>query len=198
MEPPRGLELRAFLFYVLDVLDYLEIPYMVVGGYAATFYGEPRMTIDVDIVVDMQRKHVDAFVEAFPIPEFYVSKEGVLDALHRRYSFNVIHPATGAKIDLVPLPRDIFSRVSFRRRQRMPVGESGRFAWFISPEDIVIAKLKAYEATGSDKHLRDARGVLFVQQDTLNWDALRRSAKASKVDALLQSLIESLKPPDNA
>jgi len=126
MEPVRGSELRDFFLYVIDVLESLDIPYMVVGGYAVTFYGEPRMTIDVDIIVDMQRKHIEAFVDAFPVPDFYASKEGILDSLRRRYPFNVIQPSTGAKVDLIPLPRDPFSRLSFRRRRRP---RRGRFAF---------------------------------------------------------------------
>jgi hypothetical protein len=34
---------------------------------------------------------------------------------------------------------------------------------FISAEDIILAKLFAFKQTGSEKHLRDARGVLVVQ-----------------------------------
>jgi len=192
MQPVTGQELRDFFLYVIDVLEYLDIPYMVVGGYAATFYGEPRMTIDVDIVVDMQRKHVEAFLEAFPIPEFYVSREGVLDSLRQRYPFNVIQPATGAKIDLMPLPRDVFSRMIFRQRKRMPLGESGKSAWFITPEDIVVTKLKAYLETGSDKHLRDARGVMLVQWETLDWKKLQDAARMAKVEDLLNQLVQSL------
>jgi len=192
MEPVRGRELRDFFLYVIDVLEYLEIPYMVVGGYAVTFYGEPRMTIDVDIVVEMPRNKVDDFVDAFPIPDFYASKEGILDSLRRRYPFNVIQPATGAKIDLIPLPADPLSRTSFRRRKRMPIGETDRFAWFISPEDVIISKLAAYQKTGSDKHLRDARGVMLVQYDGLDWDALRGYAVGAGVIDLLEELIRTI------
>jgi len=192
MEPVRGRELRDFFLYVIDVLEYLDIPYMVVGGYAVTFYGEPRMTIDVDIIVDMQRKHIVDFVGAFPIPDFYASKEGVLDSLRRRYPFNVIQPATGAKVDLIPLPRDPFSRISFRRRKRMPIGETEHHAWFISPEDVIVSKLATYQKTGSDKHLRDARGVLFVQHDELDWQALRQYAAQVGVNDLLEELMRTL------
>ena len=34
-------ELHAFFAYVVRVLEQLNIPYMVVGGFAATIYGEP-------------------------------------------------------------------------------------------------------------------------------------------------------------
>ena len=89
-------ELRAFLTRVINVLERLDISYMVVGGFAATFYGQPRLTLDVDIVVDMRWEHVRAFVAAFPSSGYYVSEESIIDSLTRRYPFNVIESATAA------------------------------------------------------------------------------------------------------
>lgn len=179
MEPVRDYELKAFFTYVIDVLERLGISYMVVGGFAAIFYGEPRLTLDVDIVVDMKREHVQPFVAAFPIPDYYISKEGIWDSLQRRYPFNVIQPSTGAKVDLVPLPRDPFTLAAFQRRQRMEYDQEGHTAFFITPEDIVLAKLIAFRETESDKHLRDARGVLVSQWDRLDLEAIRRRARAA-------------------
>jgi hypothetical protein len=181
MEAVRDYELKAFFTYVIDVLERLDIPYMVVGGFAAIFYGEPRLTIDVDIVVDMKSEHIGPFVAAFPIPDYYVSEEGIRDSLRRRYPFNVIQPATGAKVDLVPLPRDPFTRAAFQRRQRLEYDKAGNTATFITPEDIILAKLLAFQETESDKHLRDARGVLITQWGKLNLEAIRRRAQAAGV-----------------
>jgi len=181
MKRVRDYELKAFFTYVIEVLEQLDIPYMVVGGFAAIFYGEPRLTIDVDIIVDMKWRHIGPFMAAFPIPDYYVSEEGIRDSLQRRYPFNVIQPTTGAKVDLVPLPRDPFTRTAFQRRQRLEYDEAGHSATFITPEDIIVAKLIAYRETESDKHLRDARGVLMTQWGELDLEAVRRSARASRV-----------------
>lgn len=189
MEPVRDYELRAFFSHVIGVLERLEIPYMVVGGFAAIFYGEPRLTIDVDIVVAMRPEHVPLFVAAFPIPDYYVSEEGIRDSLRRRYPFNVIEPGTGAKVDLVPLPADPFTRAAFQRRQRLAYDTEGHTATFITADDIVIAKLVAHRATGSEKHLRDARGVILTQGDALDLAALRARAQAGGVLELLEALL---------
>ncbi len=182
-------ELRAFFTYAIGVLERLNIPYMVVGGYAATAYGEPRTTVDVDIVVDMRWEHVSAFVAAFPSPDYYVSEESIRDSLARRYPFNVIEAATAAKIDLVPLPSDVFTRNAFGRRQRIEyVG--GHSATFITPEDVIVAKLLAHKNTGSDKHLRDAQGVLVMQWGDLNLDLIRRACRASGVLEPFEMILE--------
>jgi len=177
MEPVRDYELKAFFIYVIDALERLGIPYMVVGGFAATIYGEPRLTIDADIVADMRAEHIRPWLAAFPIPDYYISEEAVRDGLRRRYPFNVIQPATGAKVDLVPLPDDVFTRMAFQRRRRMVFDEAGHSAMFISPEDIVVAKLIAYGQTGSDKHLRDARGVLVMQWGELDLEAMGQTLR---------------------
>jgi hypothetical protein len=179
MRPAQDYDLRDFFTYVIEVLEDLNIPYMVVGGFAAILYGEPRLTIDVDILVDMQPLHIRPFVAAFPISDYYVSEEAIHDSLQRRYPFNVIEPRTGAKVDLVPLPYDAFSRAAFQSRQRVVYDAAGHAAMFITPENIILAKLIAHRNTGSDKHLRDIRGVLITQWGELDLDAIRESAHAS-------------------
>jgi hypothetical protein len=96
VERVRDYELKAFFTTVIEVLERLEIPYMVVGGFAAILYGQPRLTIDVDVVVEMEPRHVDPFVAAFPIPDYYVSEEAVRDSLRRRYLFHGSAPAASS------------------------------------------------------------------------------------------------------
>lgn len=172
-------------------MERLQIPYMVAGGFAAIFYGEPRLTIDVDIVADIKINHVKAFIQAFPLPEYYLSEEGVYDSLRRRYPFNVIQSTTGAKVDVVPLPDEPSTRAAFSRRQRMVYNEAGQEADFISAEDIILAKLFAFEKTGSEKHLRDARGVLVVQWGQLDLELIRRIADRSGVLAQFEQIYEA-------
>jgi hypothetical protein len=189
VEPVRDYELKAFFTHVVQVLERVDIPYMVVGGFAAILYGQPRLTIDVDVVVDMKLNHVEPFVAAFPIPDYYVSEEGVRDSLQRRYPFNVIQPTTGAKVDLVPLPRDRFTHAAFDRRQRLTYDPEGHSAMFITPEDIVVAKLVVHEKTHSDRHLRDARSVVVMQWGELDLDLMRRSASTAGVLESLEQLL---------
>jgi len=154
MEQVRDYELKAFFTYMIAVLERLDIAYMVVGGFAATFSGQPRLTIDVDIVVDMKLRHMKPFVAAFPIPDYYVSErgraeDGIGDSLQRRYPFNVIQPKTGAKVDLVPLPRDPFTRAAFGRRQRLAY------------DNIFEDRLAETSATASDR-VETAPGFLVA------------------------------------
>jgi len=81
MEPVKDYELRAFFKYVINASEQLDISYMVVGGFPAIFYGEPRFTLDVDIVADIKLHHIDQLAKMFPFPEYYLSEEGIQDSL---------------------------------------------------------------------------------------------------------------------
>ena len=191
-QPTSRDELENSLAYVIAVLERLNIPYMVVGGFATVAHGEFRFTADVDIVVDMQYRHVDPLVAAFPIPDYYASREGILDSLARRKAFSVIQPSTGAKADLVPLPTDPQNRAAFARRQHLVYDEfAGQSADFATAEDTIIAKLHAYQETGSEKHLRDARGILVTQGNRLNLANLHLLARAAGVEEIWQTLLQA-------
>ena len=183
-------ELSNFFAGVVQKLEQLSIPYMVAGGFAAIFYGEPRLTIDIDIVADLKVSHIKPLLGAFPFPDYYLSEESMRDAIRRRFPFNIIQTATAAKVDLIPLPKDVFSRVAFSRRQRMVFNQVGAEAYFISAEDIVLAKLFAFEQTGSDKHLRDIKGVLVAQWGQLDLETIRRAAAHRHLLAQFEQLYE--------
>jgi hypothetical protein len=85
----------------------------------------------------------------------------------------------------------VFTRAAFRRRQRLEYDEFGRSATFITPEDIILAKLIAFRKTGSDKHLRDARGVLITQWEELNLEAIQRGTRAAETSDELERILEA-------
>jgi hypothetical protein len=184
-------DLGNFFAVVVQQLEQLQIPYMVVGGFAAIFYGEPRLTVDIDIVADLKAAHIKPLLDAFPFPDYYLSEEAMRDSIRRCFPFNIIQTATAAKVDLIPLPDDVFSRVAFSRRQRMVFNQAGAEAYFISAEDIVLAKLFAFAQTGSDKHLRDVKGVLVTQWGQLNLELIRRTAPQRNLLPQFEQLLEA-------
>ena len=193
MSDIQDRELHEFFAYVVRVLEQLEIPYMVVGGFAATTYGVPRLTIDVDVVVDMHLKQVRSLVAAFPEPDYYISEDSVRDSLVRRYPFNIIDSNTAAKVDIVPMPRDPFTLAAFNRRRRIVYDTEGHSAVFITAEDIVVAKLLAHRATESEKHLRDAQGVVMMRWDSLDMKSIRRMCQEAGLADLLTDVLEAVR-----
>ena len=149
------------LRYLVDVLEALGIEYMISGSQASIYYGEPRFTQDIDVVADLRASHVPALVERFPPTEFYVSEDAAREAIETRGQFNVIHPDSGLKIDIVVKKATPHAEVEFERRQRQPI-VPGRDAYFARPEDVILSKLLYVRQGASDRHLRDIAGMLRV------------------------------------
>ena len=88
------------LRYLVDTLDRLALDYMIVGSHASIYYGEPRFTQDVDVVVALTPPALPSLLARFPAAEFYVSEQAAREALVQRGQFNIIHGASGVTIDV--------------------------------------------------------------------------------------------------
>jgi hypothetical protein len=161
------LEQADLLRLLVVALEEVGVDYLVVGATACASYGEPRLTRDIDVVVDLHDDRVADLVRHFPAPEFYVSEEGARRAAEHRDMFNIIHPASGLKIDLIVRKEDAFDDSRFRRKRRLRV-LPGRTVNFASPEDVILKKLVFFRQGGSEKHLRDSAGILQVSGRTLD------------------------------
>ena len=78
---------------------------MVSGSVAATIYGEPRATLDVDIAVMLSSTEMVKFADAYPSADYYVPPVEILEIeinRNNRGHFNVIHNQTGSKADFYP------------------------------------------------------------------------------------------------
>jgi hypothetical protein len=163
---------QEFFEHVLSVLERLQIPYMVAGSVGAMLYGEPRLTNDMDVVIELLPGRATALVEAFSADEFYVPPvEAVRDAIARRGQFNVIHMGSGAKVDFVVRKETDFAREEFFRRRRVVFSKRMQ-CHSASPEDIIIAKMLAYREGRSEKHIADIRGIISVSGQALDWGYL--------------------------
>lgn len=145
---------EPFLIFT-RALTHLRIPYMISGSVAAIYYGEPRMTNDVDIIVLLKEADLPRIATAFPLVEFYCPPEDVMktEMRHSRGGhFNIIHHETGFKADLYPCS-DELHRWGLALSQT--VDFDGEAIILAPPEYVIIRKLQFYREGGSQKHLRD-------------------------------------------
>lgn len=133
------------------------IPYMVTGSTAANFYAVPRMTRDIDIVVELSERDVGRVVEIFQ-EDFYMEREPVLEAIRGRGAFNIIHTAHVIKVDFVVRKDSDYRREEFSRRRRVAV--EGHDLFMVAPEDLIISKLDWARETRSEVQLADVRNLL--------------------------------------
>lgn len=159
------------LQHVTGVLERLRIPYLITGSTTCVFYGEPRYTNDIDVVLEIEAGAVTELCRAFPEDEFYVSEDAAVSAAQRHGQFNLIHPRSGLKVDLIVSAGSAFDQSRYQRAQRLHPGPSFA-AWFASPEDVILKKLEFFQRGGSDKHLRDIGGILRVSGAKLDYGYL--------------------------
>jgi hypothetical protein len=147
------------LRFVALVLNDLALKYFVTGSTATIFYGEPRLTNDIDIVVDIPESVIPEFCSRFPSPKYYVSETAALDAVRRHAQFNIIDSDSGLKIDIIVPEVSAFNTSRFARSRQVPAVADLAVS-FASPEDTILKKMEYYRDGGSEKHIRDIAGVL--------------------------------------
>lgn len=153
--------LYELLQKVITAFEELNIDYIVTGAVASMAYGEPRLTNDIDIVADIKTEQVILLEQYFPHDEFYFDIEIVREAIIHQSQFNIIHPGSGLKVDVIIYQDTDFDRSRFSRSKRIQLAE-GYQANFAAPEDVIIKKMEYYKEGGSDKHLRDITGILKI------------------------------------
>jgi len=150
-----------------------------------------RFTQDADIAVKPFLPVADEFFNAVK-DEFYVSKEAMGEALRSHGSFNLIHFETSFKIDLFVQGPSEFEQQLLIRSRRVKLSTPGsREVCVVSPEDIVLLKLRWFRDTGgtSERQWADVMGVLSVQASALDYQYLTGWARKLGLNELLERAI---------
>jgi hypothetical protein len=173
--------------HLVDVLGALGAEYMIGGSQASMYYGEPRLTRDVDVVVALRLEHLSAFLHGFPPDEFYVDEAVARDAIRASGQFNIIHPGSGLKIDVYVNPDTPYDRARLARRQRLPLAP-GVDAYFARPEDVILYKLLYHRQVEAGPHLRDVLGILRISGSELDEGYLVQWAERLGLSSLWEQL----------
>jgi hypothetical protein len=183
------VELDELLAKVVETFAQLHVSYLITGSVASMAYGEPRLTNDIDVVAEVREEHISGLLAAFPADTFYLSEDAIREAIRRQGQFNIIHPGSGLKVDVIIRKETPFDRNRFARARVAHPAETYE-AVFASPEDIIIKKMEYYREGASEKHLRDIAGMLKVSAGEIDetyivewadrlglrpiWDAIKR------------------------
>jgi hypothetical protein len=135
----------------------------ITGSIASMTYGEIRSTNDIDVIVLLGETQIAALDDVFPAEDFYCPPRDVVRQEQRRSArghVNIIHIASGFKADFYFTGADELSIWALRNRRE---AKSGNWqVWLTPPEYVIIRKLEFFREGGSEKHVRDIRGMLAV------------------------------------
>src|SRR6266403_4577537 len=142
-----------------------DVPFMLTGSFALGYYGKPRMTRDLDFVVALMERHVDALVSAFST-DFYIDEDAARSAIKSQRMFNLMHLDSAIKVDLIVRKNSEYRHVEFERRKSVEF--AGVSTWITSREDLILSKLVWASDSGSQMQLRDVRTLIDELARTLD------------------------------
>ena len=158
------------------------IGYMLTGSLAMAYYARPRMTRDIDMVIELAADDAAMLTTALGA-DYHLDVDAVSDALRKERPWNTIHLPTVVKIDLIPRKQGEYRSTEFKRRQR--VNFAGVDLWIVSREDLILSKLDWARDSRSELQLRDVRHLL---EGKLDRDFLQRWAARLKLEQLLEEV----------
>ncbi|MFA5138735.1 MAG: hypothetical protein WC728_05820 [Elusimicrobiota bacterium] len=169
---------------VAQRLERAGIAYMVSGSVALNFYARPRMTRDIDIVVELGRGDWRRLYRLFS-EDFYADEEDIRESVERRGIFNVIHSAGVVKVDFVVRKETPYRREEFGRRRTVDL--EGTPLSVVAAEDLLLSKLDWAKASRSEMQLKDARSIVECVPG-MDWDYLRRWSRELGIEGMLEEV----------
>jgi hypothetical protein len=175
-------EQRRFIQLIASRLDSARIPYMLTGSMAMAVYSIPRMTRDIDLVIEVEAADVERLFDLFA-KDCYIDREIVKEAVNAHSMFNIIHNKWVIKADFIIKKNEEYRREEFSRRQKIALEDSTVFV--VSPEDLILSKLVWGKQSQSDLQVGDVRQMIAVVPK-LDWQYIKKWAIILRVDSLLQ------------
>ncbi|MEY4934877.1 MAG: hypothetical protein RIS64_1236 [Bacteroidota bacterium] len=142
---------------ITSALDHAEMLYMVSGSVAMVTYTVPRMTRDIDIIIELREQDIRRFCQLFQ-EGYYLDEWTVQEEVQRHGMFNIIDFKTGYKIDFMVKKNTLYRQTEFERRVRKTV--LGCETWLVSIEDLIISKLIWIQELQSERQMTDIQNLL--------------------------------------
>ncbi len=143
----RNNQQMEALIRLAAALDSVGVSYMLTGSLAASFYAEPRMTRDIDVVIDPRPSEWDPLTKVLR-EDFDADPDLIAEARRDGTMFNLIAPGTLVKIDVIPRNRMMNPDEVMARRQTHDV--DGQPVMMVSREDLILAKLAGARESRSE------------------------------------------------
>jgi len=174
-------DILKFVKLIALRLDLIGVAYMMTGSMAMAIYSIPRMTRDIDLVVELEPDDVEKIVNVFSI-DCYVDRDSVKKAVDTRSMFNLIHNEWVVKADFIIRKNEEYRREEFSRKQEIVIEDMTIFV--VSVEDLILSKLVWGKESHSDLQFGDVRQMISTVLK-LDWEYMKKWAIVLGIDKLL-------------
>jgi hypothetical protein len=171
----------GFFKEIASRLDAAGIRYMLTGSMAMSMYTTPRMTRDIDLVIECEVEDSEKITELFEA-DCYVDHDEVRNAIEGESLFNIINNALLIKADFIVRKDEEYRRVEFDRRREFHI-ETAK-VYVTAPEDLVLSKLRRSKDSSSELQYGDVKAILKSGLD-LDWLYMDKWARTLGLDDLL-------------
>jgi hypothetical protein len=178
---------REVVIAAVDALIASKADYLTVGAFASNLYSIPRSTYDVDFLLRGDADLVKLIVGHLG-PGFHLNGKSASESV----CHSICAAGTPFTIELFLAGSDAHDDESFSRRQRIIVAE--REVFVPTAEDVLITKLRWYREKGRSKDFEDARGIVAVQAERLDFGHVQRWCEVHGTRELLDQIRVSLPP----
>ena len=173
-----------FVRRLVKGFESVGLDYMFTGALAVSFYGLPRTTVDVDVVVWVaEREHRAKLVSALKMAELVVDEREIDKALESGYRIATFRDTkTAYSVDVM------LSNKKLEKRAGMIAGVK---TFFQTPEDLILAKLRMIKATvPKERALKDEEDVKAILKFTkVNVDTVKKQAGKDSTFSIFESLV---------
>jgi len=185
-------DLKSTLADALSALRSCNCKFHLTGGLVSSFYGEPRFTQDIDIVVNVSSGSVLDELILLLDENFLVDKDLVLDAVRRKSIFQGLHKKSIIKVDFhvgEAIPGEL------ERSQSEEIFQ-GVIAPLVSKEDAILSKL-IWVNKGSHKARQDIK-MMLRDSGIIDHEYLNRQVNKFAVKDILDELVSEIEKEDES
>jgi hypothetical protein len=175
-------EANLFLLFIKP-LNSIKISYLITGAAATIIYGVPRLTHDIDLIIQLDTAKIDEFIRQFPSNKFYLPPEEVIKLEIKRPlrgHFNIIHHETGFKADMYSMGEDMLHQWALINKKSYNILDET--VWVAPPEYVIIRKLEYFREGGSSKHLNDIKNIVEVMKGNIDYKFIRQKVNQYSLD----------------
>lgn len=160
---------RLFMKNEFDILKdiserfiQIELPFMLTGSFAMSYYANPRMTRDLDFVIELDTNNIDRLVKIVE-NDYIVSSDVIRDSLLHKTMFNLIHKESLIKVDCIIRKDERYRKIEFGRRQKIKLGNFTTY--IVCKEDLILSKALWMKENYSEMQIRDIKNLLSTNYD---------------------------------